>query len=124
MGKKINYVISKTARGILAVAGEEGLVYTANRMNIVRRHGKMLELKIDKCKKQLSLSILLKGEKEPTEICLELSEIVREANHLSVRVESASSSRAWVSALMSTFVLGKSWAVPEKYVIFVNDFLE
>ncbi len=124
MGKVQNWIISKTAKALRAVAGEDTLVDILNKFEVVQRFGKMLELKIDRGKKEIFLSALLKGEMQPTEICVEQFEVVREGDCVSVRVKAASSNRAWISALLNLIVLNKNWVVPEDYVIFFNDFLE
>ena len=124
MSKKSNFLISKSARLALWVAGEKKLLAVANKSKHVNRFGEMLELKIDKGKKEIFLSILLKGEECPTEICIEQFEVVHEDDCVYVQVESAISNRAWISALLKSFVIKKKWAVPEDHVIFVNDFLE
>jgi len=124
MSKKSNVLISKSARLAWYVAGERRLLAIVNRFEHVKRFGEMLELKIDKEKKVIFLSVLLKGEEHPNEICVEQFEIVQEEDSVSVRAELASSNRAWISALLEKFIIKKNWAVPEDYTVFVNDFLE
>ena len=85
----------------------------------IKEYGEVIDLKIDNKEKVISVKAQLNGEESP--ITVEVTEY--ELHNNSIEIKKVSSDRAWINAVLSNFVAGKSFKLPQKSVDFINEFL-
>ena len=85
----------------------------------IKEYGEVIDLKIDNQAKNISLSVLLKGESSPIKVEVEEYELTNSQ----ITIKSANAERDWINAALQKVVVGKSFKVPKKVEDYVNDFL-
>jgi hypothetical protein len=82
----------------------------------LRGIGKVTELSIDTKSKSVRLRVELAGEQEPIEVHVTRYRLSNDGAEAEVRltIEEATASREWLTIVLQEFVIGQSFAVPEK----------
>ena len=75
-------------------------------------YGEILDCSIDTDANQLHLSAMLVGEKEPLSASIDRYDLQREGEDMYVVIKSFSSSRQWVTRLLSRLLAGKRYKIP------------
>lgn len=83
-------------------------------------YGRMLNFSIDSQEKKARVELLLKGEAVPVIIHVEEYELISEGGSTFLLVKKASSSRQWINALLTDFLLHQKIPLPEKYANIVK----
>ena len=112
---------SKVAKIADSLTGSYSTRVAINRY--MGEYGKMITLTIDNKNNKVIASVLLNGESSPMEVRIDGYEIIKNDSSASVLVKDASSDRAWLSAILKKYVVGKSWEVPADKIDFLDDFL-
>lgn len=79
------------------------------------RYGTMIEIKIESRQSTASVTLLLRGEREPVTINIERYELGENASGNYFTVRQATASREWLTLLLQDFLLNKEFPIPEKY---------
>jgi hypothetical protein len=111
---------SKIAKRLHNITGSTSTIFVINKF--VEDYGKLLDLKIDQAAKTVEGSVLLHGEGSPIKLRIEYA-MVTHGLSTSVMVRSAQSDKAWLSAVLAKFVVGKTWAIPEDKADLLHEFL-
>lgn len=74
------------------------------------RYGNMTELKIDKDNRRITMTLLLKGEREPIEVVLQDYELATSDNQVTLKFKNVTVSREWMAVLAEQFL--KDRALP------------
>jgi len=72
--------------------------------NQIKEFGSVEKLQIDSQKKDISLDVFLKGEKEKIHIKIENYGVVQKDNSAFIKFKNVSASREWIEALIQSFV--------------------
>ncbi len=116
--------IINVAKGLDSTFGFPATLYVINR-NYFKPYGKMLSLKLDTKKQQISVTAHLKGETSPIQVNIDRYEISSKENDTAtITVKEASSDREWVDAILKRVVTGKSIPLPEQYSKLIQELLE
>lgn len=78
----------------------------------LRDFGEVLDCEIDTGRSRISVRTLLKGERDPLTVSVERYELAMEGEQLYATLRSFSSSRPWVSLLLSKVMTGKRYKLP------------
>lgn len=72
----------------------------------------MLDLKIDSIRKEISLSVMLLGEKEPIDITVGKYSLSDTSEGISFQANEVKVSREWLAVLASEYLTGQKLSVP------------
>ncbi|MGH8432734.1 MAG: hypothetical protein ACREUF_20280 [Solimonas sp.] len=75
-------------------------------------YGEILDLKVDTQASRLKLHALLRGEHHPVTVTVERYELQREGGEIYVVLRSFSSSREWLTLLLTRLLGGKRYKIP------------
>ena len=77
-----------------------------------REYGEVLECQVDTGASRLTLTALLKGERERITAAVERYQIEREGDDRYITLHSFSSSREWLALLLTSLFSGKRYKLP------------
>lgn len=118
---KLMNISNKIVKGLDRLTGSASTKFILNRL--IGEYGKMIELTLDTKNKKIIASALLKGENVPIKVIIDKYEIIKKNSASSIVVKEASSDKAWLNAILKSFIVGKSWDIPTDRVDFIDDFL-
>jgi len=75
--------------------------------------GEVLEFKIDKTEKSISVNVLLKGETRPVEIIIHHFELIHRDDQAFIQILKAECDREWMDKLLQIVLIGKDVKIPE-----------
>lgn len=78
----------------------------------LERYGKMLDFKIDSQKKQIYVSVSLKGEAQPLEVLVNKYSFAKEGPDDYIVIENVSISKEWMNLLAADFLTMKKFKLP------------
>jgi hypothetical protein len=103
-------VLGKLAKGVKD--GALGLAVKAFLNDRLRDFGEVLDCQVDTGASKITLRAMLKGEKEPITASVERYELEREGNDRYATLRSFSSSRPWLTLLLTKLFTGKRYRLP------------
>lgn len=80
----------------------------------LKEYGEVLDCQIDTQHNKLNFRALLRGERVPVEASVDRYEIERENGEVYVIIRSFSTSREWITLLLTKLLIGKRFAIPSK----------
>lgn len=92
--------------------GALGLAIKAYLNDRLKDYGDVLDCSVDTRKGRIALKALLKGDKEPITASVEKYELVREGGDVYAIVKSFSSSKVWLTLLLTKLFSGKRYKLP------------
>lgn len=78
----------------------------------LKEFGEVLECDVDTGRSRISVRALLKGERDPLTVAVERYELTTEDEQLYATLRSFSSSRPWVSLLLTKVLTGRRYKLP------------
>lgn len=76
----------------------------------------MMDFQIDTTNKNITLKVLLDGEKETLDIYIKGYEIVKHADKNFIKIKELTTSKKWMNTIAKEFVIDKEIEIPERYV--------
>jgi hypothetical protein len=83
--------------------------------NLLKPYGKVTTLRLSSKERSAYVELELHGEKEPVQIQVNEYELIREGERVFVILNRASTSREWLTALLSNFCLNRRFELPAQY---------
>ncbi|GEM_PF-693441 len=114
--------IIKMAKAADELTGSASTKFLINQM--MGEYGKIINLNIDHKNKNITASILLKGENKPVNIKINKYKIIKEGATAKIILENTKCDRAWINALLKNFVTGKPIEIPVDKIKSVDNFLD
>jgi hypothetical protein len=107
---------TKRLRDVLHRSKDATLAFTVRRATNakLRSIGEMTELSIDTKTKRVRVRLELLGETEPIDIEILRYSLKEKGETTYITIEEATSSREWLTAALSEFVVGQDLAIPAK----------
>jgi hypothetical protein len=107
---------TKRLRDVLDRSKDATLAFTVRRATNakLRSIGEMTELSIDTKTKRVRVRLELLGETEPIDIEILRYSLKEKGETTYITIEEATSSREWLTAALSEFVVGQDLAIPAK----------
>lgn len=84
--------------------------------NQIKEYGEMLKLNLNSEQKSIEMEVMLEGEKEPLAVQVEQYELTEEGGRHFLKVHGVSTSRAWINTVAASYLEGKRFEIPAKYV--------
>ncbi len=81
----------------------------------IEAYGEVLELDLNSKDKSMEMKVLLDGELEPLSVQVRHYEFTQIAGQHELSISGVTTSRAWINALASEFLEGKTFPISEKY---------
>ncbi len=82
----------------------------------IKEYGEMLKFNLDSKKKTIDVEVMLDGEKEPLSVYIENYKLSEQGYKHYVTLKGIRTSRAWINAVASSYLEGKSFEVPAEYM--------
>lgn len=92
--------------------GALGLALKAYLNDRLSDYGEVLDCSVDTTKSRISVRALLKGERDPINVAVERYELTREGERVYATLHAFSSSRPWITMLVSKVFTGKRYKLP------------
>lgn len=80
----------------------------------LKEYGEVLDCQIDTQHNKLNFRALLRGERTPVDASVDRYDIEREDGEVYVVIRSFSTSREWITLLLTKLLIGKRFAIPSK----------
>ncbi|MEA3491354.1 MAG: hypothetical protein U9R27_05585 [Campylobacterota bacterium] len=89
----------------------KGVQIAINNSRKFKEYGEMLKLNLNSEQKSIEIEVMLDGEKEPLAMRVNKYEIIEEDGKYMIRVHGIETSRAWINAVASSYLEGKSFDI-------------
>ncbi|RUM76147.1 MAG: hypothetical protein DSZ12_02445 [Sulfurovum sp.] len=83
-------------------------------------YGKVQNLKVDSKNDSIELEVMLDGEVEPLFVTVGNYQLTNTGGQHQLKINDVITSRAWINTLASSYLEGKSFEIPEKYVSIIQ----
>ena len=104
-------ILGKIITGLDTLTNSKSTMFAINKG--ISKYGRLSHLDIDKTKRKISASVILKGEEIPTEIILEDYAIKKKDASTEIVFKHATSDKVWLTAILHDFVIGEFFEIPE-----------
>ena len=99
---------------LLRSPADAALAWTAQAFvnSKLRGIGELSDLQIETAQHSIRCRLMLIGESEPVEVVVRRYDVERRGDHTSVVIAEAASTRPWVDAVLTAFLVGRPLPVP------------
>lgn len=114
--------IGKSAKFLDKISDSKITRFAINK--VIRDFGELRELRINRAENKISTSLHLHGEEKPIILDITAYELAKGDEQTTMTIQSATSDRLWLDAVLDKMVIGKTFEIPEQHSHIVNEFLK